>query len=164
MAAAFYPAQDQMLDRIEADCAELDRLLHRRMQIGELETFQQSQNLHVFPPTMLGHAAFHQPAQRGELVRQIPALQRSGLIQRIDLLLDQRQIMDRVEDDVFPLPAPRMASNDLATAADDHLIDIAPDPDILMTVGGRHGIIIGLVAYERLGRDLGAGLIAGIEG
>lgn len=88
-----------MLDRIEADCAELDRLLHRRMQIGELETFQQSQNLHVFPPTMLGHAAFHQPAQRGELVRQIPALQRSGLIQRIDLLLDQRQIMDRVEDD-----------------------------------------------------------------
>ncbi|WP_307960272.1 hypothetical protein, partial [Sinorhizobium medicae] len=31
---------------------------------------------HVFPPTMLGHAAFHQPAQRGELVRQIPALQR----------------------------------------------------------------------------------------
>ena len=118
----------------------------------------------AFPPTMLGHAAFHQPAQRSELFRQVPALQRGGLIQGIDLLLDQRQVVDRVEDDVFPIPAPRMASNDLATAADHHLVDIAPHPDVLMTLGDRHGIVVGLVAHQGLGRYAGAGLIAGIEG
>src|SRR5690606_27134750 len=71
--------------------------------------------------------------------------------------------MQRIEDDVLPLPAPGMAGNDLAAAADHHRVDIAPDPNILMTVGDRYGIVVGLVAHQRLGRDLHAGLVAGIE-
>lgn len=105
-----------MLDGVEANRSELDRLFDGCMQIGKFEAFQQSQNLHVFPPPMPGHAAFHQPAQRCELVRQVPALEWRCLIQRIDLLLDQRQVMNGIEDDVFTLPASRMAGKDLATA------------------------------------------------
>src|SRR3546814_8006788 len=81
---------------------------------------------------MLCHAALHQPAQRGEFLWQVPPLERRCLIQRIDLLLDQRQVMHRIEDDVFPFPAPGMAGDDLATAANHHFVDITPDPDILM--------------------------------
>jgi hypothetical protein len=71
---------------------------------------------------MLCHAAFHQPAQRGEFLGQVPPLERCCLIQRIDLLLDQRQVIQGIEDDVFPLPASGMTSDDLAAAADSRLL------------------------------------------
>ena len=153
-----------MLDGVEANRTELEGLLHRRMQVRKLEALQQAKNLHILAPAMLCHAAFHQPAQCGEFLGQVPALERCGLIQRIDLPLDQRQVMERIEDDVFPFPAPWMASDDLTAAADRHLVDIAADPDILMAIGDRDGIVVGLVAHERLSGYLGAGLVAGIEG
>lgn len=55
-------------------------------------------------------------------------------------MLDQRQIMGRIEDDVFPLPAWRMMGNDVAAAADHDLIVIVTDPDVVLDVGVRHGI------------------------
>src|SRR3546814_17324271 len=94
-----------MLDRIEAERTEMQGLRHRRMQIGEVEAFQQPQNLHVLAPAVLVHPRLHQAAQRGELDGQVPALERSSLIQRVDLLLDQRQVMQRSEADVFAFPA-----------------------------------------------------------
>ncbi|MHA6732359.1 hypothetical protein, partial [Devosia sp. A369] len=45
-----------------------------------------------------------------ELFRQIPALERCRLIQGVDLLLDQRQVMQRIEDDVFAVPAPGLGT------------------------------------------------------
>ena len=79
-----------MLDGVEADCAELKGLLHRRMQICQFEAFQKTENLHIFPPPMLGHAAFHQPAQRREFLRQVPTLERGSLNQGDDLQHYQR--------------------------------------------------------------------------
>src|SRR3546814_7034414 len=102
-----------MLDGVEADRAKLHRLLHRRMQVRKVEALQKTEHLHVFPPAMLGHAAFHQPAQRRELVRQIPALQRSCLIQGIDLLFDQRQVMNGIENDIFPFPSSEEHTSEL---------------------------------------------------
>ncbi len=153
-----------MLDSIEADRAEPNGLLHGRVQVRKVEAFHEAQDLHIFPPAMLGHSAFHQAAQRREFLGQVPALERSGLIQRVDLLLDQRQVMNGIEDDVLTLPAPRMTRDDLAAAADYHRVDIAPDPNILMAIGDRYGIVVGLVAHQRLGCHPGAGLVAGIEG
>lgn len=71
--------------------------------------------------------------------------------------------MDRVEDQFIAIPAPGMAGDHLAAAADHNHMDIAPDPDILMAVCNRHRVIIGLVAHERLRRDPAVVLIAGIE-
>ena len=64
------------------------------MQVRKLKGFHETQHLHVLTPGMLRHAAFHQAAQRGELLGQFPALERCCLIQRIDLLHDQRQVCD----------------------------------------------------------------------
>ena len=107
------------------------------MQVRKLEALQQAKNLHVFPPAMFCHAAFHQPAQRGELLGQVPALKGRSLIQSIERLLDQRQAMQRIKDEVFPLPASGMAGDDLAAAADHHLADMITDPDLLMAIGDR---------------------------
>src|SRR5690606_21518668 len=108
--------QDKMFDGVEAYCSKLHGLLHRRMHVGEIETFQQAQYLHIFPFPMLCHAAFHQPTQRSELFGQSPSLKRSRLIQRIDLLLDQWQVMQRIKDYIFPTPIAHMARDDLTAA------------------------------------------------
>src|SRR5690606_19351063 len=53
--------------------------------------------------------------------------------------------------------------NDLAPAADHHLVDIGPDPDILMAEGNRHRVVVGLVAHQTLGRDAATVLVTGVE-
>ena len=78
-----------MPDGFEADGPELKGLFHRPTQFSEIEVFQRSQQMHAVPPAMLRHARLHQAAQRGEFLRQIPALERGCLIQRIDLLLNR---------------------------------------------------------------------------
>jgi len=153
-----------VLDRIEADGAELKGLLHSRMQIGKLEAFQQAQNLHILAPAMLCYAGLHQAEQRGKLFWQVPILKRGSLIQRVDLLFDQRQIMQRIEDDVFPFPTAGMTGDDLAASADHHFVHIAPDPDLPVAIGDRNRVVVGLVADQRLRRHSGAGLVASIEG
>ena len=59
---ALHPAQKQMPEVVEADCSELEGLLHCRMQVRKLEALQQAKNLHELTPAMLCHAAFHQAA------------------------------------------------------------------------------------------------------
>ncbi|KAG5721908.1 hypothetical protein E4T56_gene14169, partial [Termitomyces sp. T112] len=49
---AFDPAQDEVLDGIEADGAKIDGLFDRRLEIGEGERFQQAQYLHIFAPAI----------------------------------------------------------------------------------------------------------------
>src|SRR3954451_4215332 len=46
--------------------------------------------------------------------------------------------MDRVEDHILAVITPRMAGDDLPAAADHDLIDIAPYPDIAVTIGDGH--------------------------
>src|SRR3546814_10312600 len=54
--------------------------------------------------------------------------------------------------------------DDFAAAAIHHLIDIGPDPDLLMAPGHRNRIIVGPVAHQGLRGDPPAFLIAGLEG
>ena len=101
--APFDPAQNQVLDRVVADSPKVERLAHGAVNVIHLEGFQQPQNLHVFPFALLAHPCFQQPAQGGELLRQIPAFERCRLIQRTDLPLQQRQEMHRIEDHICRL-------------------------------------------------------------
>ncbi len=80
-----------------------------------------------------------------------------------DLMLDQWKVVDRVEDEFIVIPAPGMAGDHLAPATDHHLMDIGPDPDILMGVSDRPRVVVGLVAHERLRRDAAGRLLAGIK-
>ena len=50
-------------------------------------------------------------------------------------MLQQRQVVDRIEDHIFPVVGTGVSGNDPGAATDNHLVDIATDPDFLMAVG-----------------------------
>ncbi len=102
--------------------------------------------------------------QGGERGGQVPALQRRRLIQCADLLLQQRQIMHRIEDHVSFLVGPAVAGDHLCAAANDDLMDVAPDLNLVVCVGDRDGIIVGAIADHRDRRRPCADLLAGIIG
>ena len=94
----------------------------------------------------------------------MPILQGSCLIERAGLLLEERQIVLRVEDELATTIDARMPG-DLARAADDRdLVDEALDQDVAKTIGRRHGIIVHAIANEHGRGDLARALVARLEG
>ena len=95
-----YPAETteehQVLHGIEADGSARDGVAHRGSDLIGAEYLHQPQNLDEFALALLAHPGFQKPPQRGELLRQPPAGQRCGLVERANLLLDQRQVVQRL--------------------------------------------------------------------
>jgi hypothetical protein len=86
------------------------------------------------------------------------------LVQGAGLLLEERQIVLRVEDELATTIDARMPG-DLARAADDRdLVDEALDQDVAKTIGRRHGIIVHAIANEHGRGDLARALVARLEG
>ena len=133
------------------------------MQIVKVEGLQQPQRLDILAAARLDHPRLHQPAQGLELGRQVPFGQRRRLIQGADLLLQQRQVVHGIEDHVLAVVAPGVARDDLTAAADHHLVDVAPDPDVAVPIGDRHRVVVGLVTHQRLRADPPGRLVAGVE-
>ena len=71
--------------------------------------------------------------------------------------------MDRIEGHIIPLVRTGVPGDDPAAATDNHLMDIATDPDLPVAVGDGHGIVIRPVAHQRQGADPRALPVAGIE-
>lgn len=92
-----------MLDGVIANCAEAQGILHRTMKLISIKGIQKPQNLYVLPLSRLPHAALQEAAQGGKFTRKVPASQWRSLIQSTDLLLQQRQIVDRIKDQVLPV-------------------------------------------------------------
>jgi hypothetical protein len=88
---------------------------------------------------------------------------RGGLIQGTDLALDERQVLERIEDQVLTLVRAGMAGDGLRAAADHHPVDVAADQDLAMAIGYRDGIVVAPVAHQRErthpSRTLGPGVI-----
>src|SRR5450432_3289113 len=99
----FDTTQHQVLHGIEADCSTRDGVAHRGSDLISAEYLHQSQNLHELALALLTHPTFQKTPQRGELLRQLPAGQRRSLVQRVDLLLDQRQVVQRLKYEVLAL-------------------------------------------------------------
>jgi len=87
-----------MLHGVEADGAKMQRVFDSTGYFRDGEGLHQPQHLHVLPAAVFLQPCLQETAQRGEALRQLPAGQRCGLIQRACLLLDQRQVMQRIED------------------------------------------------------------------
>lgn len=68
------------------------------MNMLHLEGFQQAQDLQIFALTRFTHSGFEQMVKGCKRIWDIPALQRSCLIQSASLLLQQRQVVHRIED------------------------------------------------------------------
>ena len=95
-----------------------------------------------------------------ERVRQLPALQRGGLVERARLHLEQRQIVQRIGDEHTGAVAAGMPGDLLAAAQDHDLVDEALHHDVLEAVGGRHRIVVAAIAHERHRRDPRSALLA----
>jgi hypothetical protein len=113
---ALDPAQHQVLHGIEADSAPRKGVAHGCRDLLDLERLHQTQDLHELTLALLAHASFEQAAQGGELLGQLPASQWRGLVERVDLLLNQGEVMQRIEHEVLTLVGPRMARDHLRAA------------------------------------------------
>jgi hypothetical protein len=158
------PAQHQMLDRIEADRAARQGGANGGSDILEAERFQQTQNLHELPLASLAQAGLEQPAQHAEPVGQLPARQRRRLVERTRLLLQEREVMQRVEDEVLAGVGAPVAGDLLAAADDRHPVDIAADQHRAVAVGGRHRVIVVAIAHQRQRADPTRSLLARLVG
>ena len=124
---------------------------------------QKTEHLHVLPLAGLAHAGFKQAAQVGVRLGQLPTGQRGGLIEGTDLPLQQGQIVDRLEDQVLSFVRAWVPGDDLGGAADDHLVHVATDPDLLVTVGDGHRVVVAPIAHQGERIDPRALLVAGLE-
>jgi hypothetical protein len=155
---------DELLDRIEADRAEPDRVERGRGDERLGKDLDQPQRLDELAFAAIAHAGFQEPPQMLERFRKCPTLQGSRLVQGAGLLLEERQIVLRVEDELATTIDARMPG-DLARAADDRdLVDEALDQDVAKTIGRRHGIIVHAIANEHGRGDLARALVARLEG
>src|ERR1700731_1641962 len=110
----------------------------------------------------IAHAGFQEPPQMLERFRKCPVLQGSRLVQGAGLLLEERQIVLRVKDELTTAIDARMPG-DLARAADDRdLVDEALDQDVAKTIGGWRRIIVHAIAHQRGRGDLRRALVAGL--
>ena len=113
------------------------------------ERLHQAQHLHELAFAWFAHAGLQQAAQRGELLRQLPAGQRRGLVQRVDLLLDQRQVVQRIEHEVLPLVGAGMPGDDLRAAGDHHLVHVPAHEHLAVPKARRHRVVVAPVAHQR---------------
>jgi len=85
------------------------------------------QHLDELALARLAQTSLEQTAQGRELIGQAPANQRGGLVQRPDLPFQQRQIVQRIEDEVFAFVGARMTSDLLGAAGDHNFMDVPAD-------------------------------------
>jgi hypothetical protein len=153
-----------MLDRIEADGTTYDRIARGSRHVLDPERLHQAQHLHELALALLAHARLEQTAERGEHLRQLPIGERGSLVERIDLLLDQRQVVQRVEHEVLPLVGARVTGDDLSPTCDDDLVHVAAHDHLAMPKARRHRVVVAPVAHQRQRGHPRADLLAGVVG
>lgn len=122
---ALNAGQSDLLDRIESDRADPDRFGDGADHDILRDCLHQPQHLDELAFAAIAHPCLHQMTQVLERLGQAPVLQRCGLIERVRLHLDQRQIVQRVEDEDARTITALMPRDLLAAAQDDGLIDEA---------------------------------------
>ena len=85
-------------------------------------------------------------------VRKPPIVQGRRLIERLGLLFEQHQIMQRIVNEIGRLVAARVHGDRFIPADDLHPADISLRQNLLMAVARRHRVIIVLVAHQQPGQ------------
>ena len=155
------PAQQQVFNRIEGDRAHSQCIVDGLLYFCQLECLQQSQRLHELAFAFFPQARFHQAAEFVKAFRHLPANQRRRLVERVGLLLQQRQVVQRVEDHVFAFIAPRMARDHFAFRADHHFMHEPFHQHFAVSPLHRHRVVVGAIAHQRHRSDPRGSLVAG---
>ena len=124
----------------------------------------QAQHLDVFALAARAEARLEEAAQRAEGRIELPSPQRRRLVQGARLLLQQRQIVQRVVDDVAADIGAPMAGDDLGAERDLDPVDIALHHNLLVGVRRRRRVVHQPVAHQGRGRDLARHMLASLEG
>jgi hypothetical protein len=82
--------------------------------------------------------------------------------QWLTLLFEQRQDVHRIEDHVGASVGSAMPGDHLGPAGDDHFVDIATHPHLVMGIGHRHRIIGAAIAHHGDRGGLRADFLAGV--
>ncbi len=140
---AFGAAQGKMLDGVVADRAEPERILHCAVDRIEREGLEQSQNLHELPlaggaAVLAAQPGLKQPTQGCECLGQVPALKWRRLVQGANLLLQQSEVVQRVEDEVGGLVGPTVPRDLFRADRDDDFVDIALHQHLAVRMSDRH--------------------------
>ena len=130
--------------------------------IGEWEVFEQTQHLHVLALGGFPQPHFEQSSQAHQLFGQLPTREWRGLIQRVRLALQQGQVMQRIEDQLFALVTAPMPGDLFAAAADDHLIDVGLQHYFAVAVARRNRVVVGPIAHQRQRRHPRRALVTSV--
>jgi len=95
---------------------------------------------------------------------ELPAAQRRSLIERVPLVFQQRQIVQRIVDKLGLVVAAGMDRDGLAAAGDLDPLDISLGQNLLMIVARRHRVIVVAVTHQRQRGDAGGHLVTGVIG
>ena len=156
--------QQQHFHRVEADGAKPQRLRHGLFDLMLMEILHQPQHLDELAPPGIAHPRFHQPPQTMNAFGKLPAVERRGLIERLALVFQQSQIMQRIVDKLRLVVAADMGGDRLAATGDLDPVDISLRQNLLMAIARRNRIIVVAVTHQRQGRDARRDLVAGVIG
>src|SRR5690606_22224590 len=102
---------DDHADRIGVMDADIESVLDGVLELLQGTPFQESQDTDELARPQAARLRLQQPAKRGEARWQLPRFQGLGMIEAPRLLLQQRQVVDRIEQVLLPLPAAPVASD-----------------------------------------------------
>jgi hypothetical protein len=138
-----------MLHGIEAHCATGQAVANAGSHVLGLEHLHQTQHLPELTLALSAHAGFEQSAQRCERLGQRPTSQRRCLVERVGLLFDECQVVQRIEHEVLALIGARVSCDDLRPARDHHLMHVATDQHLLVAVGRWNRVVVASIANQR---------------
>ena len=95
---------DDHADRIGVMDADVESVLDGVLELLQRAPFQESQHADELARSQAARLRLQQPAERGEALWQVPLLERLGMIEAPRFLLQERQVVDRIEQILLPLP------------------------------------------------------------
>ena len=150
------PVIGDRADASRVDHVDVQRVLHRGGQVRQRKLFEQPQHLNERPGAVPRVVGFQPPAEQVPALVQIPVFQRLGVVKAAGLALQQRQIMDRIEEGPFAVPTARMLGDQSILEHQPHLGDRRDHRDLAMRVRHRDRVVVVVEPHQRLriGRSL----------
>ena len=142
------PAQQQVLDGVVAGRSPAYGILHGGMHLVSGEGLKQPEHPHELPLALPAHPRLLKTPQPAVLLGKIPSGKWCRLVQSAGLLLQQRQVVQRVEYEVVVLIRPAVTGYHLRAAAYDDLIDVASHQHVPVSECNGHRVVVGAVAHQ----------------
>ena len=134
---------------VRTDGSKLQTLLDGLSYGREGMTFQQAENLDEFPCAWSVEFRFQAATEDPEADRQVPVLQRTGVVETSRFPLQDRQIMHGIKEELFPPPVASVASNQAIVAHKTDFIDRSDNCDRTICILRGDGVAVVVESHQR---------------